>query len=134
MHKISQIEGIGPTYAAKLHDCGIDFQEQFLELCRNRKDRHNLAKRAGISHRLILKWTNHIDLERVKGIGEEYAELLEASGVDTIPELAQRNPHNLYLSLRAANDERHLVRHCPSENAVTSWIEQAKHLPRVVNY
>lgn len=134
MRKISRVEGIGPTYTSKLHECGIDYQEQFLELCSSSKDRHLLAKRSGISARLILKWTNHIDLERVNGIGEEYAELLESAGVDTIPELAQRNPHNLYLSLRAANDERHLVRQCPSEHAVESWVEQAKQLPRVVNY
>jgi predicted flap endonuclease-1-like 5' DNA nuclease len=83
---------------------------------------------------LILKWVNRADLFRIKGVGEEYADLLEIAGVDTVPELAQRNAENLYQKVVEANQEKNLVRRLPSQSAVRDWIKQAKKLPRAINY
>ena len=93
-----------------------------------------LAEKTGISDKLLLEWVNHADLFRIKGVGEEYADLLEEAGVDTIPELAQRNPANLYEALEKANAQKKLVRQLPTRAQVESWVEQAKALPRVVSY
>lgn len=134
MHKIQSIEGIGPHYADRLHNCGIDYQEQFLECCALRKNRKMFAKESGISLKLILKWTNQADLSRIKGIGEEYSELLERTGVDTVIELAHRNAHNLFIRLKATNDKYHLVRRLPNEKQTKAWISQAKKLPRMISY
>ncbi len=90
--------------------------------------------RRGISHALVLEWVNHVDLFRIKGVGEEYSDLLEAAGVDTVPELAQRKAENLYQKLAEVNEAKKLVRQLPTQAAVADWIEQAKQLPRVVTY
>jgi len=134
MAKIEAIEGIGEVYAAKLKEIGIKTTEQFLERAATRKDRKELAETLGISEKLILKWANRADLFRIKGIGEEYSDLLEAAGVDTVPELAQRNPENLYQKLLEVNAEKKLVRRPPSLKQVANWVEQAKELPRVLSY
>ncbi|MFN2284489.1 MAG: DUF4332 domain-containing protein, partial [Anaerolineae bacterium] len=93
-----------------------------------------LAEKTGISGKLVLKWVNRADLFRVKGIGEEYADLLEVAGVDTVPELAQRNAENLYNKMTEVNKERKLARRLPSQAQVAEWIDQAKALPRVLTY
>jgi predicted flap endonuclease-1-like 5' DNA nuclease len=98
------------------------------------KGRVEIAERSGISSKLILEWVNHIDLYRVKGVGSEYADLLEAAGVDTVVELATRNPANLFEKLSAVNEEKKLVRRLPVATQVEEWVEQAKQLPRVINY
>jgi predicted flap endonuclease-1-like 5' DNA nuclease len=83
---------------------------------------------------LILEWVNHADLFRIKGVGEEYADLLEEAGVDTVPELAQRNPANLHAKLGEVNAAKKLVRRLPTAAQVTDWVDQAKALPRVITY
>lgn len=105
-----------------------------MEVCSTKKGRADLAEKAGISEKLILKWANHADLARIKGVGGEYAELLEAAGVDTVPELATRKAENLYKKMVEVNEEKALVRKLPAEKQVTDWIEQAKDLPRVMQY
>lgn len=134
MHEITNIEGIGKVYAKRLHQCGIDFQEQLLEKCAMPRDRKRVARESKISHKLLLKWTNQADLSRIHGIGSEYAELLERAGVDTVPELAHRNPNNLLSRIQAANNEMHLVRKLLSCSQLEQWVLEAKHLPRVINY
>jgi len=134
MAKLSTIEGIGETYEAKLKEVGVNSVEALLETCTTKKGRTDLAEKAGISEKLILKWANHADLFRVKGIGGEYAELLEASGVDTIPDLARRKAENLTEKMMEVNEEKKLVRNVPSLKQVTDWIEQAGKLPRVLEY
>ncbi len=134
MTKLTQIEGIGPAYAEKLNAIGLDSVETLLEKGATPKGREEIAEQSGISPTLILKWINQADLMRIKGIGSEYAELLEKAGVDTVAELAQRNPTNLHEKLVAVNEEKKLVRQLPTLNQVTSWVEQAKQLPRVVTY
>jgi predicted flap endonuclease-1-like 5' DNA nuclease len=134
MAKLSQVEGIGTSYAEKLVDAGIRTTQALLDKGATSKGRRELAEATGISGKLILKWVNHTDLFRVKGVGEEYADLLEAAGVDTVPELAQRNPQNLHRKLIEVNEEKKLVRQTPSKAAVENWVKQAKALPRVIEY
>jgi uncharacterized membrane protein HdeD (DUF308 family)/predicted flap endonuclease-1-like 5' DNA nuclease len=132
--QLEYIEGIGPVYAGKLADNGIQTPLDLLHQGATSKGRADIASRAEISSSLILEWINQIDLYRVKGVGSEYADLLEASGVDTIVELAQRNPLNLYQKLSEVNEEKHLVRKLPAQSQVEDWVSQAKDLPRVIEY
>ncbi len=134
MANISAIEGIGETYGAKLKELGISTTEALLERAATPKGRKELAAALDVSEKLILKWANRSDLFRVKGIGEEFSDLLEAAGVDTVPELAQRVPENLHKKLLEVNAAKNLVRRPPSLNEVTSWVEHAKQLPRVLTY
>jgi predicted flap endonuclease-1-like 5' DNA nuclease len=134
MTNLRQIEGIGPVYADKLQQSGITSIEDLLNKGAAPQGRKEIADETGISPTLVLRWINRADLARVQGIGEEYADLLEAAGVDTVPELAQRNPQNLYQKLREVNAEKNLVRHLPSQTQVESWVAQAKELPRIVTY
>ena len=134
MTHIADIEGIGATYAQTLAEKGITTTEALLEKCAAPAGRKTLAEETGISGKLILKWANRADLSRIKGIGSEYADLLEAAGVDTVPALARRNPANLYAALTTTNEEKNLTRRPPSESQVTDWIDQAKALPRMLNY
>jgi predicted flap endonuclease-1-like 5' DNA nuclease len=134
MTHIQEIEGIGPVYAGKLAELGVESVEALLERGASPQGRKELVEGTGISAKLILKWVNRADLARVKGVGEEYADLLELAGVDTVPELAQRNPENLHQKMIEINDEREVVRRVPSLSAVQGWVAQAKELGRVITY
>ena len=134
MAKIVDIEGIGPVYGAKLQEAGITTTDALLKATATPADRKDLATATDIDSTLILKWANRADLFRIKGVGEEYSDLLEASGVDTVPELAQRNAENLYNKMLEVNAEKKLVRRPPSQNAVSDWVAQAKDLPRALFY
>ncbi len=134
MAKIVDVEGIGTKYAEKLVKAGVGTTEALLKAGATPKGRKDLAEKTGIGDALILKWVNHVDLYRVKGVGSEYSELLEAAGVDTIPELAQRKAANLIQKILEVNKAKKLVRKLPVETQVADWIEQAKKLPRVITY
>lgn len=134
MARIINIEGIGPVYAQKLREAGILTTEDLLAAGASPQGRDELAEKTGISGKLILEWVNHADLFRIRGIGEEYSDLLEEAGVDTVPELAQRNAENLYAKLVETNKEKKLVRRLPSQAQVSDWVAQAKALPRVITY
>ena len=134
MTKLVEIEGIGASYANALLGAGIDTIEELLAEGRTPAGRDAIAEQSGVSGKLILEWVNHADLMRIKGVGSEYADLLEAAGVDTVPELAQRNAANLTGKLESINDVKNLVRKVPSESQVTTWIAEAKTLPRAVEY
>ena len=134
MAKLTEVEGIGESYAEKLKAAGIETTEALLEKGGTAKGRAEIAEKTGISPKLILRWVNHVDLFRIKGIGEEYADLLEAAGVDTVPELAQRNPENLIKKLAEVNATRKLVRRLPTPGQVADWVAQAKKLPRKITY
>jgi len=134
MASIADIEGIGPVYAEKLKTAGIKTVEGLLEKGASRKGRKEMAEQTGISDKLILEWVNLADLFRIKGIGEEYSDLLEEAGVDTVAELAQRKADNLHAKLEEVNNAKKLVRRTPTLDAVKDWVEQAKKLPRVVEY
>jgi len=134
MTKIMDIEGIGPVYAEKLQGIGIKSVEALLEAGAQPKGRLELAEKAGISKDLILEWVNHADLYRIKGIGQEYSDLLEEAGVDTVVELAGRKPENLFKKILEVNEAKKLVRRPPSQKMVESWVHQAKDMPRAVFY
>jgi predicted flap endonuclease-1-like 5' DNA nuclease len=134
MASIKNIEGIGPAYAQKLAAAGISTTGALLKKGATPHGRKEIETTTGISNIMILRWVNMADLFRIKGVAEEYADLLEAAGIDTVPELAQRNAANLYAKLLTVNEEKQLVRQLPGENRVENWIEQAQTLKRVVTY
>ena len=134
MTNLADIEGIGATYADKLKAAGVGSVEALLKSAATPKQRADLAASSGISERLVLRWTNMADLFRIKGVGEQYSDLLEAAGVDTVPELAGRKPENLHAKLAEVNAEKKLVRRDPTLDEVTAWVEEAKTLPRLLTY
>lgn len=131
---IEKIEGIGPANAAKLKKAGIRSVNALLKKGATAAGRKEIAEQSGVSESQVLKWVNMADLFRIKGIATQYAELLEAAGVDTVKELAQRNPENLQATMAKVNAERKLVRVVPGVATVRNWVEQAKSLPRAVHY
>jgi predicted flap endonuclease-1-like 5' DNA nuclease len=133
-HDLSYVEGIGEVYAGKLKEVGVDSPQALLERGSTPNGRKELAEATEISPHLILKWVNHVDLYRINGVGSEYADLLEAAGVDTVVELAQRNPANLFEKLSEVNEEKALVRKLPTHTQVEDWVAQAKGLPRMISY
>ncbi|MEM2599996.1 MAG: DUF4332 domain-containing protein [Thermoproteota archaeon] len=134
MPKVEEIEGIGPEYAKKLLEAGIKTTDDLLKAAGSKDGRKMLAEKTGISEKLILEWVNLADLFRIKGIGEEYSDLLEEAGVDTVAELARRDPANLHAKILEVNKEKKLVRRPPTLKQVTDWVKQAKKLPRKVEY
>lgn len=132
---IEDVEGIGPAYAAKLAKGGVTSTDDLLDKGAKASGRATLEASTGIDHDLILEWVNHVDLMRIKGVGSEYSDLLEAAGVDSPAELAQRNAANLantFQEVIAALPGD--VRRIPSESVVQGWIDQAKDLPKVVEH
>jgi len=134
MTKLLDVEGIGGMYAAKLIEAGIRTAEALLTMGATPKGRKEIAEKTGISEKLVLEWVNHVDLFRIKGVGEEYSDLLEEAGVDTVVELAQRNPQNLMAKMQEVNAAKKLVRQLPVLAQVESWVEQAKKLERMIQY
>jgi len=132
--KIADVEGIGPSYAAKLQKAGVRTTDDLLKRGAKRSGREQLEKASGISHAKILEWVNHVDLYRIDGIGSEYSDLLEAAGVDSPAELAQRVATTLATKMAEVNARKKLVRHVPGEATVAAWIAQAKRLPKVVEH
>jgi len=134
MTKLLNIEGIGPKYAEKLQKAGVQSVEALLKSGSTPQGRKKLSEVADISGDLILEWVNHADLFRIKGVGEEYSDLLEEAGVDTVPELATRNAKNLFEKILEVNKQKKLVRKLPVLSQVENWIKQAKELPRTIQY
>jgi predicted flap endonuclease-1-like 5' DNA nuclease len=134
MTKLADIEGVGPANATKLETARVRDTETLLKIGATPKGRKELAEKSGISDTLILEWVNRVDLDRVKGIGSEYADLLEAAGVDTVVELGRRKPENLLAKMNEINEAKHLVRKLPALSQVEDWVKQAQKLPRVISY
>jgi predicted flap endonuclease-1-like 5' DNA nuclease len=133
--KIEEIEGVGPAYATKLQEAGIKTTDDMLMAGATAASRDKVAGMTGISGKLILEWTNHVDLMRISGVGSEYSDLLEAAGVDSPAELAQRNAKNLAQTFTELDAARpNTIRRVPSESVVAGWIEQAKKLPKMVSH
>ena len=133
-YSIMEIEGIGPSFKKKLQKIGIRTTGKLLERAANPKGRRQLADESGIDESRILKWANMADLMRIKGVAEEYSELLEAAGVDTVKELKRRNAANLADKMAEVNKKKKLVRLLPSEKRVDSWVAHAKTLKAVMTY
>lgn len=134
MYKIIEIEGIGEVYADKLIAAEVKTTDDLLEKAASKKGREKLAEETGISEKLILKWANHADLFRIKGVAGQFAELLEAAGVDTVKELRHRVPANLHAKLVEVNEAKHLCNRVPAESEVAKMIEQAKELEPKMTY
>jgi predicted flap endonuclease-1-like 5' DNA nuclease len=133
-YKIIDVEGIGEVYSAKLIEVGINSVEQLLESSLTKKARAELAEKTGISEALILKWANHADLFRIKGVAGQYSELLEAAGVDTVKELRTRNAANLAAKMAELNETKHLCKRTPAEKEIAKYIGLAQKLEPVVTY
>ena len=133
-YKIEDLEGIGEVLGQKFRDAGIKDTDTLLQNCLKPRQRRDLAEKTGISEKRILKFANMVDLYRIGGVGSEYAELLEAAGVDTVPELARRNPANLTQAMVQVNETKKLTRRTPTEKDVMRWVEEAKTLPRALEY
>lgn len=134
MPTITDIEGIGEKFAGKLRSAGVRTTEALLKKGETPAGRKELAMQSGVSEHQILEWVNRADLYRIKGVGSEYADLLEAAGVDTVRELAQRQAGNLFENLKTINNEKKKVRKLPTAKQVAEWVKQAKSLPRAVEY
>lgn len=133
--KLAAIEGIGGVYAATLRDkAGLITLEDLLGAGAGRKGRKALEKKTAIGHKLILEWVNLADLMRIDGVGEEYSDLLEEAGVDTVKELRRRVPESLYRKMAEVNGEKRLVRRLPSLSQVEDWVIQAGSLRPLVTY
>ena len=133
-YKIDQIEGVGAAYAEKLIAAGIKTKEDLLEKCAKKSARTKLAEETGISEKLILKWTNHADLFRINGIAGQFAELLEAAGVDTVKEFRNRVAANLQPKMEEVNKEKNLCNRVPSVAELEKMIAQAKELEPIITY
>ena len=134
MANLLDVEGIGPVNADKLKRAGVGSTDSLLSMGETPAGRKGLAAKSGISEKLILEWVNHVDLFRIKGVGEEYADLLEEAGVDTVVELAQRKAANLLKTMTEVNAKKNLVNKMPALSQVEDWIVQAKKLPRAIKY
>ena len=134
MTNIKDIEGVGPSYAEKLGKAGIKTTEALLKEGASAAGRKAIAEKSGVSEKQILEWVNHVDLYRIKGVGSEYSDLLEEAGVDTVPELAQRNPDHLHAKMVEVNAVKKLVRRLPLKGQVADWVAQAKNLSRIITY
>jgi predicted flap endonuclease-1-like 5' DNA nuclease len=134
MASLKEIQGIGAAFAKKLAKAGVGSTDTLLTKGATKKGRKELQDQTGISQKLILEWVNHADLFRVKGIGGQYADLLEEAGVDTVPELSKRKADALTAKMVQVNDKKNLVNRAPSEKEVMKWIAAAKKMKRVVQY
>ena len=134
MSQIIEVEGIGEVYGGKLKEAGIATSEALLKEGASRAGRKKIEDATGIGGALILRWVNHVDLFRIKGVQGHYAELLEAAGVDSIPELSHRVPAHLHAKIVEVNAAKSLVGKLPTEDQIAGWIEQAKALPRIVTH
>jgi predicted flap endonuclease-1-like 5' DNA nuclease len=133
-YAIMDLEGIGPELAAKLKAVGIRTTAKLLDAAKSARGRKELGAKIGVDEKTVLAWANLADRMRIKGVGEDYAGLLQAAGVDTVKELKYRNVENLAQAMAAANTKRKLVRVLPSERRVRLWIEHAKQLPLKISY
>ncbi len=131
-YDIIDIEGIGETYGAKLKSHGVHKTGELLEVAGTKRGREKLASATGIPESLILTWVNHADLMRINGIGGHFSELLEAAGVDTVKELAKRNPDNLFVKLEETNDRLGVSGRVPSLEEIKEMIRQASQMDQRV--
>lgn len=133
-YPVEEIEGIGAAYAEKLLAIDIRRTDDLLAQCGSARGRAEVAGKTGLSEKLLLKWANISDLMRIKGVGSEFSELLEAAGVDTVRELQHRNAENLTEKMRQVNETKKLTRRLPTFNEVETWVEQAKQLQPMISH
>jgi len=134
MASISEIKGMDEQSITKLKEAGVTTVDSFLEACAEKKGRKELSEKTALDEKAILNWANRADLSRIKGVSTQYGDLLECAGVDTVPELAQRNAENLLSKMTEVNEAQNLVQKIPTASQVQDWVAQAKVLPRAINY
>jgi predicted flap endonuclease-1-like 5' DNA nuclease len=133
-YPLTAIDGIDADVAAALKSAGVRTSVRLLEAAKDPRGRKTLSDQTGFCEKDILRWANMADRMRIKGMGKEFAGLMQAAGVVTVKELKYRNPARLAKAIADANAKRKLVRVLPSENAILRWIEQAKKLPMKITY
>lgn len=133
-YSIEEIEGIGPEYGSKLRDVDIQTTDDLLRRCGDKKGREGVATETGLSEKHLLEWVNLADLMRINGVGEEFADLLEEAGVDTVKELATRNAENLAAAMAECNEKKNLTDRVPSAETVQKWIDEAKTMDPAVSH
>ena len=134
MASVLKIEGIGPVFAEKLIAANIKTTQTLLKEGGDKSGRKRIATATGIDEKKILRWVNMADLFRISGVGEQYSDLLEAAGVDTVKELATRRADNLHAKMVEVNDAKNLVRQTPGLASVEKWVEFAKTLEPAVTH
>jgi predicted flap endonuclease-1-like 5' DNA nuclease len=133
-YKIAEIEGIGRSYGSKLSKAGITTTSDLLKHCGSANGRRQVAATCGLDEKQLLEWANLADLMRIRGIGKQFSELLEAAGVDTVKELRTRRADNLASKMKELNAKKKLTRATPSERQVASWIDQAKSMDGMITH
>lgn len=133
-YKIEEVEGIGKEYGQKLRDVDIQTTDDLLRRCGDKKGREGVSTETGISEKHLLEWVNLSDLMRINGVGEEFADLLEEAGVDTVKELATRNAENLAVAVAEANEKKNLTDRVPSAETIQGWIDQAGKMDPMVSH
>jgi len=133
-YRIEDIEGVGPAFAKKLSAANIRTTRDLLKQCASRKGRKDVAEKADVSEKHLLKWANLADLMRISGIATQFSELLEAAGVDTVKELRNRNAANLAAKMQEVNAAKKLTRRTPALSVVEGWVDQAKTLDPVISH
>lgn len=133
-YKIDEIEGIGPVFREKLSMVKIKTTDDLLKLCADSKGRKGVSEKTGVSEKHLLEWANMADMMRISGVGPQYAELLEAAGVDTVKELRNRNAENLAAKMEEINNQKKLAKSSPAKSVVESWISQAKTLDPTISH
>jgi hypothetical protein len=133
-YPIADIDDIGPDEVMMLKRVGIRTTSRLLDAAKSPKDRKALAAKTGIDEKRLLKWANSADRMRIKGVGDDYAELIHAAGVKTVRDLKHRNAKRLTEAMARANRQRKLVDFLPSEKSVQRWIEDARKLPLKISY
>ena len=133
-YRIDEIEGIGPSYASKLGEAGIKTTRDLLKRCCDAKGRRQVSSTTGLGEQKLLEWANMADLMRISGIGKQFSELLEASGIDTVKELRTRNVDNLAKTMAEINRQKRLTRNTPSASMVRDWVAQAKTLEPLITH
>ena len=127
-YKIEQIEGIGPHFGARLVAAGVHTSDDLLNRTATAEGRQQLAIATGLSTMQLTTWRHQADLMRVSGIGSEYGQLLEAAGIETVRELAQRKPENIVNLLDRVNEQKQLTRQVPPLKTVSKWVERARRM------
>ncbi len=133
-YTIESIEGIGPAYASKLKGAGITNTQHLLDHCCDRGGRRRTSEISGVSETQLLKWANLADLMRIRGVGTQYSELLEAAGVDTVKEMRHRNAENLHAAIVATNGAKRLTRKLPPMAMLQRWIDDSQSLAPVIRH
>ena len=133
-YKIEEVEGIGPEFGNKLREADIQTTEDLLRRCGDKKGREGVSTETGISEKHILEWVNLSDLMRIDGVGEEFADLLEEAGVDTVKELATRNAENLAAAMSEVNEKKNLTDRVPSAETVQKWVDEAEKMDPMVSH